>query len=129
LRSQLGAAGISGGDRISAAEALRLACNASILPLVLDGEGQPLHLGRARRLFSSGQRTAMAVRDQTCRAEGCSVPAAWCEAHHRKPWMLGGRTDIDDGILLCSWHHHRAHDRGYRVDTMPNGDVRFRRRT
>ena len=52
LRSQLGAAGIGSGDRISATEAVRLACNASILPLVLDGKGQPLHLGRARRLFS-----------------------------------------------------------------------------
>ena len=129
LRSQLGAAGIGSGDRISATEAVRLACNASILPLVLDGKGQPLHLGRARRLFSSGQRMAMAVRDRTCRAHGCTIPADWCEAHHRKPWMLGGRTDVDAGVLLCSWHHHRAHDSAYRVDTMPNGDVRFRRRT
>ena len=64
LRSQLGAAGLGSGDRISATEAMRLACNASILPLVLDGKGQPLHLGRARRLFTAGQRTAMAVRDR-----------------------------------------------------------------
>ena len=102
LRSQLGAAGLGSGDRISATEAVRLACNASILPLVLDGKGQPLHLGRARRLFSSGQRMAMAVRDRTCRADGCTIPADWCEAHHRKPWMLGGRTDVADGVLLCS---------------------------
>jgi hypothetical protein len=129
LRSQLGAAGLGSGDRISATEAVRLACNASILPMVLDGKGQPLHLGRARRLFSSGQRMAMAVRDRTCRADGCTIPADWCEAHHRQPWMLGGRTDLADGVLLCSWHHHRAHDSAFRVDTMPNGDVRFRRRT
>jgi hypothetical protein len=129
LRSQLGSAGLGSGERISATEAVRLACNASILPLVLDGDGQPLHLGRARRLFSSGQRMAMAVRDRSCRADGCSIPADWCEAHHRKPWMLGGRTDVTDGVLLCSWHHHRAHDSSYRVDTMPNGDVRFSRRT
>jgi hypothetical protein len=129
LRSQLGAAGLGSGDRISASEAVRLACNASILPLVLDGKGQPLHLGRSRRLFSPGQRMAMAVRDQTCRADGCTIPADWCEAHHLKPWMRGGRTDVADGVLLCPWHHHRAHDSNFRVDTMPNGDVRFRRRT
>ena len=128
LRSQLGAAGLSSGDRISASEAMRLACNASILPLVLDGEGQPLHLGRARRLFTSGQRTAMAVRDGACRADGCSIPAAWCEAHHRKRWIDGGRTDVADGMLLCSWHHHRAHDPAYRTDLLPNGDLRFHRR-
>ncbi len=128
LRSQLGAAGLDTGEAISAGEAMRLACNASIVPVVLGGRGQPLHLGRARRLFTSSQRLAMAVRDGGCRARGCTIPASWCEAHHRKPWVPRGPTDLENGVLLCSWHHHRAHDPGYRTDTMPNGDVRFRRR-
>jgi hypothetical protein len=129
LRSQLGAAGLDTGEAISAGEAMRLACNASIVPAVLGGKGQPLHLGRARRLFSSAQRLAMGLRDGGCRARGCTIPATWCEAHHAGvPWADGGRTDIDDGVLLCSWHHHRAHDPGYRTDTLPNGDIRFRRR-
>jgi len=128
LRTQLGAAGLDAGTRISAGEAMRLACNASILPVVLGGGGQPLHMGRARRLFTSAQRLAMGVRDGGCRARGCTIPATWCEAHHRRPWAKGGRTDLEDGVLLCSWHHHRAHDPAYRTDTLPNGDVRFRRR-
>ncbi len=82
-----------------------------------------------RRLFTSAQRTAMTVRDGRCRTHGCTVSATWCEAHHRTPWSRGGRTDIEAGVLLCSWHHHRAHDPAYRTDTMANGDVRFRRRT
>ena len=129
LRSQLGAAGLDTGTRISAGEAMRLACNASIVPVVLGGRGQPLHLGRARRLFTSAQRLAMAVRDGGCRARGCTIPASWCEAHHRDPWGRRGTTDLDNGVLLCSWHHHRSHDPAYRTDTMPNGDIRFRRRT
>lgn len=130
LRDQVGSAGLDTGDKISASEAIRLACNASIMPLVLGGEGQPLHLGRARRLFDSKQRLAMAVRDGECRARGCDIPATWCEAHHRgKPWRDGGRTDIDQGVLLCSWHHHRAHDAEYATEHLPSGDVRFRRRT
>jgi hypothetical protein len=129
LRRGLGAAGLDTGERVTVDEAMRLACNASIQPLVLDGAGQPLHLGRARRLFSSAQRTAMAVRDRRCRTHGCTVPASWCEAHHRTPWTRGGRTDVDQGVLLCSWHHHRAHDPAYRADLMPNGDLRFSRRT
>jgi hypothetical protein len=32
-------------------------------------------------------------------------------------------------VLLCNWHHHRVHDNGYRADRLPNGDVRFSRRT
>lgn len=72
----------------------------------------------------------MIIRDRECRGEGCTIPAAWCEAHHwGTPWAHGGRTDLEDGILLCSWHHHRAHDDTHETSRMPNGDVRFHRRT
>ena len=128
LVDELGAAGLSTGGRISAGEARRLACNADILPVVLGGESQPLDLGRTRRLFSPAQRKAMAIRDPECRTDGCDIPAAWCEAHHRRPWSAGGKTDLADGVLLCSFHHHRAHDRRYDMKWLPNGDVRFHRR-
>jgi hypothetical protein len=114
------------GDRITAAQARRLACTAHILPAVLGGASLPLDLGRTRRLFSPAQRKALLIRDQTCRADGCDIPGTWCEAHHRAdPWSQGGRTDLDDGELLCSHHHHRIHDPGYRTDRLPNGDHRF----
>jgi hypothetical protein len=130
LRDQLGAAGLLDTDEsITVSQAMRLACNASILPAVLDTAGQPLHLGRSRRIFSSAQRIAMALRDGECRTHGCSIPATWCEAHHKKPWHRGGLTDLDQGVLLCSWHHHRAHDPAYRAETLANGDLRFHRRT
>ena len=92
----------STGDRLTAEEARRLACQAGIIPVVLGGKGEILDLGRARRLFSSAQRKAMALRDRGCTADGCDVPAAWCEAHHhRQPWCQGGKTDLADGKLLC----------------------------
>ena len=128
LRSQVGVAGLDTGDLVSVAETMRLACHAQALPAVLDGAGQPLFLGRAKRLFTRAQRTAMGIRDQQCRAHGCSIPAAWCEAHHLTPWHLGGRTDLDGGVLLCPWHHHRAHDPAYATERMPTGDLRFHRR-
>jgi hypothetical protein len=132
LRRQVGAAavgaGVEGPERLSATEALRLACTARIVPAVLGGRAQPLHLGRARRLFSDAQRLAMAVRDGACRAEGCDIPADWCEAHHvRRPWAGGGLTDVEDGVLLCSFHHHRAHDPDYTAD-LRSGRLRFSRR-
>ncbi|RYC11433.1 HNH endonuclease signature motif containing protein [Nocardioides zhouii] len=117
------------GDRITAAQARRLACTANILPAVLGGDSLPLDLGRTRRFFNWPQRRALLVRDKTCRGEGCDVPGAWCEAHHRgKPWSQGGRTDLDDGELLCGHHHHRVHDPAYRTERLPNGDLRFHRR-
>jgi hypothetical protein len=124
----LGAGGgdLATGGRISVGEARRLACTADIIPAVLGGKSEPLDLGRARRLFNHAQRKAMVIRDRQCRAEGCTVPAAWCEAHHAgRPWAQGGRTDLADGILLCSWHHHRAHDPRYRHIRLPTGELSF----
>ncbi|WP_418062625.1 DUF222 domain-containing protein [Pimelobacter simplex] len=132
LRSELAAAGVqtSDGDTtISADQARRLACTARIIPAVLGTAGEVLDLGRASRLFRPAQRRALRLRDRTCRAEGCTIPAAWCETHHLTPWSRGGRTDLADGILLCSYHHHRIHDRAFDHDRLPNGDVRFHRRT
>lgn len=129
LRDSLGTAITDGGTLVTASEARRLACTAKIIPIVLGGDSTPLDLGRSRRLFSPGQRKAMAVRDRHCRATGCDIPAAWCEAHHAAdPWSRGGKTDLADGVLLCSWHHHRAHDDSYLHTRLPNGDLRFHRR-
>ena len=117
------------GDRITAAQARRLACTAKILPAVLDGKSVPVDLGRAKRLFTPTHRKALLIRDRTCRAEGCDVPGTWCDAHHLDPWHTGGPTDLDNGVLLCSHHHHRIHEVGYRTDRLPNGDLRFHRRS
>ena len=129
LRDGLGTALVS-DTPITAGQARRLACTANLLPAVLGGTSEILDLGRARRLFSPAQRKAMAIRDITCRAEGCDIPAAWCEAHHAAaPWTTGGRTDLADGLLLCTWHHHRAHDHRYDTRRLPTGQLRFHRRT
>ncbi|MQW75308.1 DUF222 domain-containing protein [Nocardioides sp. dk4132] len=129
LLEGLGSAALADGSRITAGEARRLACSASLVPAVLGTRSVPLDLGRTTRLFSPGQRKALAIRDRECRADGCTIPATWCEAHHVKPWSAGGKTDLADGLLLCSHHHHLIHDDRYLHQRMPNGDIRFARRT
>jgi hypothetical protein len=117
------------GTRITAGEVRRLACNAGIIPAVLGGKSEVLDLGRMRRLYTAQQKQAMAIGHPECRAEGCTIPAAWCEGHHfSQSWVDGGKTDLKDGKLLCSWHHNRAHDSRYLAKLTPNGDVRFSRR-
>jgi hypothetical protein len=132
LLDGLAAAGVAlvGDTPITAAQARRLACTAHLLPAVLGGASEILDLGRTRRLFSPAQRKALAIRDLTCRADGCDIPAPWCEAHHAAdPWTHGGRTNLTDGLLLCSFHHHRAHDHRYDTHHLPTGQLRFHRRT
>jgi len=43
--------------------------------------------------------------------------------------VQGGKTDLADGKLLCNWHHNRAHDDTYHTTHLPNGAVRFHKRT
>jgi hypothetical protein len=43
------------------------------------------------------------------------IPAAterpiWCEVHHIKHWLDGGRTDINNLVMLCREHHRILHD-------------------
>jgi len=128
LRRDLALGELSDGTRISPAQARRLACTAKILPAVLDGKSEPLDLGRAQRLFTPAQRKAIRLRDRRCRAHGCDIRPERCEVHHLKAWHRGGATDLDNGILLCSWHHHRADDPAYETEHLPDGDLRFTRR-
>ncbi|KQW53048.1 hypothetical protein ASC77_01735 [Nocardioides sp. Root1257] len=130
LETLRGAGGVAyvGDEPLPASEARRLACTAGIVPAVLGGQSQVLDVGRRRRLFSPAQRKALAVQHPTCGAEGCGIPAAWCEAHHAgAPWTRGGRTDLAEGVLLCSFHHHRAHDARHDVEWAAGG-ARFHRR-
>jgi hypothetical protein len=129
LRSRLAAAGLDTGDKISAGEARRLACGAGIMPAVLGGRSEVLDLGRSKRLFSDQQRVAIGINHETCAADGCERPFAWCELHHRRPWGRLGPTDLAEGIPLCSFHHRRIHDDGFLHRRLPDGSLRFSRRT
>ncbi|MET1060809.1 MAG: DUF222 domain-containing protein [Nocardioides sp.] len=129
LQAGTGVGILADGTPVTAGDARRLACTAAIIPAVLGGASEVLDLGRSRRLFSTAQRKALALAHPQCQADGCTVPATWCEAHHaRDPWSCGGRTDLADGTLLCGWHHRRAHDDRYDLRRLPNGDFRFHRR-
>jgi hypothetical protein len=41
--------------------------------------------------------------------------------HHIQHWVNGGRTDLDNLISLCPWHHKLVHDRGYLIAAPPGG--------
>jgi Domain of unknown function (DUF222) len=134
LLSGIGAARLDTGERISAGQARRLACEAGIIPAVyrkvLGGPSHVLDVGRRRRFHDPAQRIAMTVRDRGCTADGCGRPAAWCQAHHDKiSWSHGGGTSVDGGRLLCPFHHGKAHSPAYDMTRLPDGTVRFHRRT
>ncbi|MBC7442992.1 MAG: HNH endonuclease, partial [Ramlibacter sp.] len=40
---------------------------------------------------------------------------AWCEVHHVIPWVHHGPTDLDNGVLLCWFHHHSIETSGWLI--------------
>ncbi|WP_019144407.1 HNH endonuclease signature motif containing protein [Aeromicrobium massiliense] len=123
LVRDLGRAMLSTDTGLSASQARRLACNAGLIPIVLDGKSQPMDVGRRKRLHDQHQRVALAKRDGGCSWKGCDRPPGWCEAHHLRPWSEGGDTSIDNGALFCFFHHHLLHDSDWQARLSHDGVV------
>ncbi len=127
-----------------------LSCNGRITPVVVDVHGNPVLVGRTRRLFTPAQVAALIVRDRGCTFPGCSRPPDWTDAHHLIHWTVtprsspllrrsdtsrgprhndGGDTDLDNAALLCRMHHTIVHARRLagRVTHAPPGDSDERR--
>jgi hypothetical protein len=103
-------------DALSMPAIDRHLCNTGLLSIAFDTDGRCVNVGRDQRLFTERQRIGMAVRDGGCRFPGCDRPPSYCEAHHIDPWHAShGRTDIDDGILLCRRHHLLIHNNAWLV--------------
>ncbi|WP_028245662.1 HNH endonuclease signature motif containing protein [Pseudoclavibacter soli] len=82
-----------------------------------DPRGAVVALSSAQRVFTASQRKAMVARDgHECVIPGCRIPAIGCEAHHVTAWQHGGRTSIDNGVLLCWWHHRTIDTGPWRID-------------
>lgn len=142
LRGETDRAGVTdSGATLSAGEVRRLAAAAGIVPAVLGTRSQVLDLGRQTRCFTDSQRSALALRYDTCAAQDCERPFAWTQIHHATPWEPvraadgtvlhpgGGRTDLGNAIPLCGPHHRQLDDPRLRhtIDRHPDGTavVRF----
>ena len=97
------------GSRLTPADLRMLACDARVVPIVMNGQAQPLDVGRARRTIPDGLRRAVAARDRGCAAPGCDRPPSWCDVHHVKKWEDGGETALHNCVMLCRFHHRLLH--------------------
>jgi hypothetical protein len=119
---------VDGGATLPQSVAAKQRCNTGTQSVLADRRGNPLDLGREQRLYTSKQRIALAARDGGCRWNGCDRPASYCEAHHIDHWQAdNGRTDIDRGILLCSFHHMQLHANGWKITRDDDGPFMLHR--
>jgi hypothetical protein len=108
------------GVPVPVATARRMACDGDIIPIVLDGAGVVLDQGRAKRLATAEQRTAIEAMQTTCSHPDCTVTIDDCRIHHLQPWERGGRTDLADLAPVCETHHHLVHEGGWTLTMTPD---------
>ena len=111
-----------GGVQLPVETLRRLACEADLLPVVLDGHGVTVDVGRSRRLATAHQRRGLRAMYPTCAIGDCVAPFDHCEVHHLQPFggvNGAGQTNLDALIPLCSRHHHAAHEGHWRLDLEP----------
>ncbi len=121
LRRELGAGVLDTGFGLTAEAVRRLACDAMILPAVMDGAGQVLDLGRAQRTWTGPARRAVILRDRGCVFPDCDKAPAWCDVHHIQYHSHGGRTDQSNAALLCGFHHYLIHHSDWTIDHDQHG--------
>jgi hypothetical protein len=117
------------GEAISAETAKRWACQAGISPLLFGPNGEPIYMGRAKRLFSPEQRRAIAARDGGCCWHGCNEPPEKCDAHHTEEWLEDdGPTDVDKGVFTCrtAGHHWAVHEGGFTIRRIDGQTIIYR---
>jgi hypothetical protein len=91
------------GTPITPDTARMMACDAGIIPIVMNGRSEVLDLGRASRTRTRAQRKAAKIRaGGRCEAPKCQTPIERCDLHHEHHWARGGRTDLANGIYLCA---------------------------
>jgi hypothetical protein len=100
---------MTGYGVISPEAARRMACDAQIIPAVLNGKSLPLDIGTKTRSIPIGIRRALILRDWGCAFPGCDRPGVWTDAHHVWHWRHGGPTKLGNLVLLCHTHHRIIH--------------------
>ena len=123
LESGRGHAVTGGGTLLPMCDVIRQAAAAHHYLVVFDNHTeQPLYLGRAKRLASTGQRIVLYARDRGCTFPGCTAPAYHSEVHHRSAdWADGGLTNIDDETLACGPDNRRIKPGGWTTRKRKDG--------
>jgi hypothetical protein len=115
---------IEGGPAIPAEAVERLRCNARTQTVVEDRLGNVVALGRTSREPSAWMLRQVRYRDRECRFPGCGS-RRFTEAHHVVWWRHGGRTDLDNLALICTFHHRLVHEHGWTLTRDRDGELRW----
>ena len=116
---------IAGGPGLPDRVIKRLVCAGRVRTVVSDGATNLFDVGRSHRLVTDRQYRALMARHHShCAHPGCPNTKN-LHAHHRIHWLHGGRTDLDNLLLLCERHHVAHHDGAFQILALGAGRFRF----
>ena len=124
MRTGEGSASLESGGILHARTARRLACSGKVQIVFEDAAGEPIRLGRASREPSAGMLRLLRHRDQGCGFPGCGSKA-FTHAHHLRWWSAGGPTDLDNLVLVCTFHHRLVHEHGWAIKRETGGGLEW----
>jgi hypothetical protein len=116
------------GPAIPVETARRLSCDASVVRILENGDGEPLDVGRRTRTIPSALRRALKSRDQGCVFPGCTHKR-YVDGHHIHHWAEGGETKLSNLVSLCRTHHRAVHEGGIVIQRLDDGAWRFVKRS
>jgi hypothetical protein len=100
-------------------------CDSHLYRLVRNDQNVVLNVGRAKRTVTDKQRLTLASRDMGCAVPDCGIPPSWCHAHHIEFFKDGGKTDLDNLVLLCRRHHTQVHNNHWKIKKHPDKTITF----
>jgi uncharacterized protein DUF222/HNH endonuclease len=121
---ELGSCEVEGGPVIHPETVRRLLCNGRVQSVIEDDTGQPIRLGRISREPPDWMVRQLRYRDRECRFPGCGA-RRFTQAHHIVWWEQGGRTELDNLVLVCSFHHKLVHEYGWSLRRDTDGTVEW----
>ncbi len=122
--SHAGRCELEHGPAIASETVRRLACDASVVAILENEQGEPLNVGRKTRTIPPAIRRALNARDKGCRFPGCNFKR-FVDGHHVKHWIQGGETRLSNLVTLCRFHHRLVHEGQVEVQILDDGAFRF----
>ena len=122
LRSNSWGAQTQDGAVLHPASVRRLLCNARIQTVVEDENANVIAIGPMHREPPAWMARQVRYRDKECQFPGCGA-RAHTEVHHVKFWSHGGRTEFENLMLICSFHHTLLHELRWRATRSHSGKV------
>ncbi|RBP63917.1 uncharacterized protein DUF222 [Brevibacterium sanguinis] len=86
-------------------ELVRGGLNGAVFFHLMSEHAKTVQVTTEKRFANAKQIAVLTARDQGCVFPGCDTPPGWCDVHHCVPWSEGGKTNVNNMMLVCGAHH------------------------